>query len=108
MRSYSKTLVEKPASPYLVELRQLCKQKSWKLTEIQHRSYCYAVSIHHPLLTLKVTYDVRGTTENSMTYRSEKALLERLKMLDGPTAFFWALSEPNVFEIDGFKQFSSR
>jgi hypothetical protein len=43
-----------------------------------------------------------------MTFRTEKAVLETVKMLDGPTAFFWALTEPNVFEIDGFRQFSSR
>ena len=108
MKPHSNLIEDKQESPHLQELRQLCQQRQWSLREVQRRSYRYEISVVHPLRTLKACYDVRGTTENSMSYRTQKALLERLKMLDGPTAFFWALTEPNVFEIDGFKQFSSR
>ena len=108
MKYQSNLTVEKPGSHYLNELRQLCQQQQWSLREVQRRSYRYEIEVVHPLRTLRACYDVRGTTENSMTYRTQRELLARLKMLDGPTSFFWALSEPNVFEIDGFKQFSSR
>jgi len=108
MKTKTNLPTDERESPYLLELRRLCLQKQWSLREVQRRSYRYEISVVHPLRTLKACYDVRGITANSMSYRTQKALLERLKMLDGPTAFFWALTEPNVFEIDGFKQFSSR
>jgi len=108
MKTKTNLPTDERESPYLLELRRLCLQKQWSLREVQRRSYRYELSVVHPLRTIKACYDVRGTTENSMTFRTEKAVLETLKMLDGPTAFFWALTEPNVFEIDGFKQFSSR